>query len=130
MTETGEQPARFGENFESEGVLSIIARAVELQPNFNPETALSSYYHIAAFQPWGLLQYVMPTLAIIVYGKQDQISPAHLQKTLIYDVLSEPKKLLTVPDKAHMNLVSGHGSEYVLGEQIKFLSQVWNKSWS
>lgn len=128
LTDTGEQPAGFGENFESEGVLGIIARAVELQPNFNPETALSSYYHIAAFQPWGLLPHVTPTPAMIVYGEQDHISPTHLQKELIYDVLSEPKRLLTVPGKAHMNLVSGHGSEYVLEEQIKFLREVWNKS--
>jgi len=55
------------------------------------------------------------------------ISPAHLQKTLIYDVLSEPKQLFTVPDKAHMNLVSGQGSERILDEQIEFLKKVWTK---
>lgn len=127
LTEEGEQPAGFGENFEGEGVLNIIARAVELQPNFIPETALSSYYHIAAFQPFGLLPFVTPTPAMVVYGEQDQISPVHLQKTLIYDVLTEPKQLLTVPDKAHMNLVSGQGSEKVLDEQIAFLHRVWAK---
>lgn len=127
LTDDGEQPAGFGENFEGEGVLNIIARAVELQPNFKAETALSSYYHIAAFQPFSLLPFVTPTPAMVVYGEQDQISPAHLQKTLIYDVLSEPKQLITVPDKAHMNLVSGQGSEQVLEEQINFLKRVWTK---
>ncbi|KAF1922289.1 DltD N-terminal domain protein [Didymella exigua CBS 183.55] len=127
LTDTGEQPAGFGENFEGEGVLNIIARAVELQPNFKPETALSSYYHIAAFQPFSLLPFVTPTPAFVVYGEQDQISPAHLQKTLIYDALSHPKQLFTVPDKAHMNLVSGQGSERILDEQIKFLKSVWTK---
>ena len=53
LTDDGQQPAGFGENFEGEGVHHIIQRAVELQPNFKPETALSSYYHIAAFQQIG-----------------------------------------------------------------------------
>jgi hypothetical protein len=125
LDEMGKQPAGFGEGFEHEGVQNIIARAVEIQPTFLAETALSTYYHIAAFQPFELLRYVTPTPAFICYGVNDQVSPPESQKELIYDVLSEPKQLLEVPDKAHMNLVSGQGSEAVLDEQINFLLRVW-----
>ncbi|KAF2231047.1 alpha/beta-hydrolase [Viridothelium virens] len=125
VTEAGEQPAGFGAGFEEEDVFNIISKAAEVQPNFAPETTLSSYYHIAAFQPFGLLRFVTPTPSMVVTGEKDLISPAHLQKELIYDVLSEPKKHHIVSDKAHMNIMSGQGTELVLDAQIAFLRDVF-----
>ncbi|KAM3420750.1 hypothetical protein BST61_g3998 [Cercospora zeina] len=95
----------------------------EAQPSFAPETTLSSYYHIAAFQPFPLLKFVSPTPSMVVRGEKDLISPTELQKELIYDVLSEPKRLDTIPGKAHMNIMSGHDSERVLDNQVNFLRQ-------
>ncbi|KAF2841764.1 DltD N-terminal domain protein [Patellaria atrata CBS 101060] len=125
LTDEGEQPAGFGTGFEQEDVGNIITRAVELQPNFVPETTLSSYYHIAAFQPFPLLESVTPTPSMVVTGELDLISPADLQKELVYDALSEPKLLHTVPNKAHMNIMSGHDSEKVLDAQVAFLQRAF-----
>lgn len=123
LTESGEQPAGFGTGFEDEDVFNIIAKAVEAQPSFAPETTLSSYYHIAAFQPFPLLKFVSPTPSMVVRGEKDLISPTELQKELIFDVLSEPKRLDTIPGKAHMNIMSGQDSERVLDNQVNFLRQ-------
>ncbi|GAM35116.1 DltD N-terminal domain protein [Talaromyces pinophilus] len=105
LTENGEQPAGIGENFEGESVQDIITRSVEMQPNFISETALSSYYHIAAFQPFGLIPFVSPTPAMVTYREHDGISPILLQREMVYDVLKKPKQ----------------DSERVLDEQIAFL---------
>ncbi|KAL9083286.1 MAG: hypothetical protein Q9165_008592 [Trypethelium subeluteriae] len=125
VTEAGEQPAGFGAGFEEEDVFNIISKAAEVQPNFAPETTLSSYYHIAAFQPFGLLRFVTPTPSMVVTGEKDLISPAHLQKELIFDVLSEPKKHHIISNKAHMNIMSGQGTEMVLDAQIAFLRDIF-----
>ncbi|KAK1964570.1 alpha/beta-hydrolase [Colletotrichum sublineola] len=121
LTESGEHPAGFGTGFDVEDVYNIISRAAEVQPTFVPETTLSTYYHIAAFQPFGFMPFVSPTPVMVVTGENDLVSPADLQKSLIYDVFKEPKQLLNVPNKGHMNVLSGQDSEKVLDAQIEFL---------
>lgn len=121
LTEDGESPAGFGTGFAVEGVYQMIARATEIEPNFVPQTTLSSYYHIGAFQPFGLMPFVSPTPVMIVTPENDLVSPVKLQKSLIYDALREPKQLLMVRDKGHMNVLSGQDSTEVLDAQIAFL---------
>jgi pimeloyl-ACP methyl ester carboxylesterase len=124
LTESGENPAGFGTGFEVEDVYTMIARAAEIEPNFVPQTTLSSYYHIAAFQPFGLMSFVSPTPVMVVVPENDLVSPAKLQKTLIYDTFQEPKQLLTVRNKGHMNVLSGQDSTLVLDSQIAFLRDI------
>lgn len=126
LTELGENPAGFGGGFDVEG-LSMMAGAKVLQPTFELETSLSSYYHIAAFQPLGLLPYVSPTPVMLVTPENDIVSPAELQKSLIYDVLEEPKRLLVVNGKGHMNVLSGEDFSTVLDAQIEFLHEILGK---
>lgn len=121
LTESGEHPAGFGTGFEEEDVFNIISRAAEVQPTFVAETTLSTYYHIAAFQPFGLMPHVSPTPVLVVTGEDDLVSPAGLQKTLVYDVFREPKQMLSVPGKGHMNILSGQDALKVLDDQIVFL---------
>ncbi|KAK4120692.1 DltD N-terminal domain protein [Parathielavia appendiculata] len=123
LTENGEHPAGFGTGFDVEDVYNIIARAAEVQPTFVAETTLSTYYHIAAFQPFGLMSHVSPTPAMVVTGEKDLVSPAELQKTLIFDVFKDPKRHLSVPSKGHMNILSGQDSIKVLDAQISFLRE-------
>lgn len=123
LTEAGENPAGFGTGFAAEDVYTMIARAAEIEPNFVPQTTLSSYYHIAAFQPFGLMRFVAPTPAMIVVPENDLVSPVKLQKSLIYDALQGPKELLMVQNKAHMNVLSGKDSTKVLDSQIAFLRE-------
>ncbi|ROV92589.1 hypothetical protein VMCG_08926 [Cytospora schulzeri] len=124
LTEQGESPAGFGTGFKDEDVFSMISRAAEIEPNFVPKTTLSSYYHIAAFQPFALMPFVTPTPTMIVTAGTDVISPVELQKSLIFDVLHEPKQLLLVPNKGHMNILSGKDSTKVLDDQINFLFKI------
>ena len=124
LTESGEHPAGFGTGFDVEDVYSIISRAAEVQPTFVAETTLSTYYQIAAFQPFGLMPFVSPTPVMVVTGENDRVSPAELQKSLIYDVFQEPKRLYTVPNKGHMNVLSGQDSINVFDAQIEFLRGV------
>lgn len=124
LTEAGDHPAGFGTGFDVEDVYNIITRAAEVQPTFVPETTLSTYYHIAAFQPFGLMPFVSPTPVMVVTGEQDLVSPAELQRTLIYDVFKEPKELLHVPNKGHMNVLSGSDSVQVIGAQAAFLRKI------
>ena len=126
LTETGENPAGFGKGFDVNG-FKMMAGAKLLQPTFELETTLGSYYHIAAFQPFGLIPYVSPTPAMLVTPEHDLVSPAELQKTKIYDVLKEPKQLLIVPDKGHMDVLSGNDFSRVLDAQIEFLRGILDK---
>ncbi|KAI1178917.1 alpha/beta-hydrolase [Nemania sp. FL0916] len=125
LTEDGENPAGFGgaagfgaDNFH------LIVGAKDMQPNFELPTTLSSYYHIAAFQPFGLIPRVSPTPAMVVIPENDTVSPAEKQEALVYDVLKEPKNLLRVPGKGHMDVLSGEDFTRVLDAQVLYLRSV------
>jgi pimeloyl-ACP methyl ester carboxylesterase len=126
LTETGENPAGFGGGFDVGG-LEMMAGAKLLQPTFELETTLSSYYHIAAWQPFPMLPFVSPTPAMIVTPENDVVSPAALQKSLVFDVLGgngTTKRLLVVEGKGHMDVLQGDDFEKVLQEQVKFLREI------
>ncbi|TGJ78841.1 hypothetical protein E0Z10_g9926 [Xylaria hypoxylon] len=124
LTEAGENPAGFGSDFNDEDVYNMITRATEIEPNFVSQTTLSSYYHIAAFQPFGMMPFVSPTPVMVVTPERDVISPVELQQNKIYDVFREPKRHLLVKDKGHMNVLSGQDSTSTLDAQIAFLREV------
>ncbi|ETS75486.1 hypothetical protein PFICI_12430 [Pestalotiopsis fici W106-1] len=126
LTEEGENPAGFGTGFADEDIYSMIERAARIEPNFVPQTTLRSYYHIAAFKPFGIMPFVSPTPVMVVTPEHDVISPVKLQTTMIYDVLQEPKQRLLVSDRGHMNVLSGHGSAVALDAQIEFLRQTFH----
>ncbi|RYP64883.1 hypothetical protein DL771_008560 [Monosporascus sp. 5C6A] len=123
LTEDGENPAGFGSGFGTRN-FDLIAGSKEVQPNFELPTSLSSYYHIAAFQPFGLIPRVSPTPAMVVIPENDAVSPAEKQKSLVYDVLKEPKSLLLIPEKGHMDILSGDNFAKVLDAQVLFLRDV------
>ncbi|KAI2611969.1 DltD N-terminal domain protein [Hypoxylon sp. NC1633] len=123
VAETQENPAGFGSavGFRHEDVHGFMARAEETIPTMTQFCTLSSYYHIAAFQPDALLPRVSPTPALLVIPEDDKVSPAEQQQSLVYDVLREPKQLLIVPGKAHLDFLDGQGSTQVLDVQVSFL---------
>ncbi|KAI0603271.1 Alpha/Beta hydrolase protein [Biscogniauxia sp. FL1348] len=127
LTEAGENPAGFGSGFEDEDVFTMISRAAQIEPNFRPQTTLSSYYHIASFRPFALMRFVSPTPVMVVTPENDVISPVKLQKELIYDAFVEPKRHVIVKNKAHMNVLSGQDATTALDEQIAFLRGVMGK---
>ncbi|WYZ45769.1 hypothetical protein EsH8_VIII_001085 [Colletotrichum jinshuiense] len=123
LTAEGENPAGFGKGFDVDG-FKMMAGAKELQPTFQLETTLGSYYHIAAFQPMGLIPYVSPTPVLVVTPEHDVVSPAELQRTEIYDRLKEPKRHLIVRDRGHMDVLSGDDFTKVLDAQVAFLREI------
>jgi hypothetical protein len=72
----------------------------------------------------GLIPYVSPTPALVVTPEHDVVSPADLQRTLIYDRLKEPKRHLIVPEKGHMDVLSGDSFAKTLDAQIAFLREI------
>ncbi|TVY19101.1 Polyketide transferase, partial [Lachnellula arida] len=120
VTEDGENPAGFGSGIDKEG-FNLIAGAKTLVPNFKLPTTLQSYYHIAAWQPLGLMQHVSPTPVMVVTPENDAVSPAEKQKRLIFDCFGGQKKHVIVPNKGHMDILSGEDFSRVLDEQIDFL---------
>ncbi|GAP90163.1 putative peptidase s15 [Rosellinia necatrix] len=123
LTEDGENPAGFGAGFGADN-FRLVAGATETQPDFELPTTLSSYYRIAAFQPFGLIKHVSPTPAMVVIPEDDAVSPAERQRALVYDVLREPKNLLLVPGKGHMDVLSGEDFDRVLDAQVQYLRAV------
>jgi pimeloyl-ACP methyl ester carboxylesterase len=123
LTAEGENQAGFGKGSDVDGFKMMLGAKL-LQPSFELETTLGSYYHIAAFQPMGLIPYVSPTPALVVTPEHDVVSPADLQRTLIYNRLKEPKRHLIVPEKGHMDVLSGDSFAKTLDAQIEFLREI------
>ncbi|KAI1765522.1 DltD N-terminal domain protein [Hypoxylon sp. FL1150] len=121
LTETAENPAGFGTGYAKEDVLGIISRHSAIEPSFVPRTTLQTYYNMAAFRPMALMPFVNPTPAMIMTGADDEISPPELQKSLIYDVFQGPKEFVTIPDRAHMDILTGDGVIETFNIQAEFL---------
>ncbi|OKL61916.1 hypothetical protein UA08_02260 [Talaromyces atroroseus] len=121
LTEAGEQPAGFGTGYEKEDVLGIIKRHASIEPSFVTRTTLQTYYNMAAFRPMALMPFVNPTPALVMTGENDEISPPELQKKLIYDVFQGPKEFVTIPNRAHMDVLTGDGSMETFSIQADFL---------
>ncbi|RFU76424.1 n-terminal domain [Trichoderma arundinaceum] len=127
LDESNENAAGFGTGYEAEDAYSFLTRAAEIEPNFVPQTTLSSFYHIATFQPLGLMHFVSPTPVMVVSPENDMVSPLESQKKLLYDCFLDPKEFLAVPNKGHFNVLSGEGSTQTLDAQITFLRHFLNK---
>jgi pimeloyl-ACP methyl ester carboxylesterase len=128
LTEGGEQPAGFGTGYQKEDVLGIINRHASIEPSFIPRTTLQTYYNMAVFRPLALMKFVNPTPVMIMTGENDDISPPKLQRSLIYDVFEGPKEFVSIPNKAHMDLLTGDGSIETLKKQTDFLHRALGTS--
>ncbi|KAK7915180.1 DltD N-terminal domain protein [Apiospora marii] len=123
LTDAGEQPAGFGPDagYNKENVLDIISRHASIAPSLVTRTTLQTYYNMAAFRPLALMQFVNPTPVLIMTGELDEISPPEMQRSLIYDVFQGPKEFIAIPDRAHMDVITGDGSIEVFHAQAAFL---------
>lgn len=88
--------------------------------SFVNRTTIQSYYKIALWQPWGLMEYINPTPVMMVIPGQDIISKTEHQRE-VFDSFKGPKRLSFAPEKRHLNILSGEGSEALMEEQIGFL---------
>lgn len=125
LLDNGENPAGFGTGYDKEDVLGIIHRHASIEPSFVTRTTLQTYYNMAIFRPMALMQFVTPTPALIMTGEHDEISPPELQRKLVYDAIQGPKEFVTIPDRAHMDVLTGDGSLETFSKQASFLHKVF-----
>jgi fermentation-respiration switch protein FrsA (DUF1100 family) len=119
LTEKGENPAGFGIGTAKED-FNLILTAKTLAPNYDNRTTLQTYYRIAAWQPFELMPFVAPTPVMMVTAVNDQISLAENQKKL-FDKFTGTKEIHFVPDKGHMDALSGEDFPKVMARQVDFI---------
>ncbi len=89
-------------------------------PSFENRTTIQSYYKIAMWQPWGLLQYINPTPIMMIVPEMDKISNPDDQKQVFND-FKGPKRLVTASEKGHLDVLSGAGSCELMSKQLEFI---------
>lgn len=87
---------------------------------FENRTTIQSYYKIAMWQPWGLLQCIDPTPVMMIVPEMDKISNPDDQKG-VFDEFEGPKRLVTASEKGHLDVLSGNGSSELMSKQLKFI---------
>lgn len=91
-------------------------------PSFENRTTIQSYYKIAMWQPWGLLQYINPTPVMMIVPDDDKISNPDDQKR-IFNSFEGPKRLVTASEKGHLDVLSGKGSYELMSKQLSFIRE-------
>ncbi|KAL9122681.1 MAG: hypothetical protein Q9187_000767 [Circinaria calcarea] len=84
--------------------------------NFENRTTIQSYYKIAMWQPWGLMDYVNPTPVMMLIPQNDRISSPEDQKN-VFDGFKGPKHVCLVPNKGHLDVLSGDRFYELMREQ-------------
>jgi pimeloyl-ACP methyl ester carboxylesterase len=119
LTEKGENPTGFGNGTAKED-FNLILMAKTIAPRYENRTTVQTYYRISAWHPFKLMPLVSPTPVMIVTAENDQISLAANQVKL-FETFSEPKQLEIVPNKTHMDALSGDDFERVMQLQVDFV---------
>ncbi|KAI3332798.1 DltD N-terminal domain protein [Ustulina deusta] len=96
----------------------VAEKSASLFQTYKNETTVQSHYRISTWRPYD--PQVAPTPAMIVTPVEDRLSLLKKQKAL-FDNLKMPKEHLLVPNKGHMDVVTGRGFEALMSDQVKFL---------
>ncbi|KAH7319001.1 Alpha/Beta hydrolase protein [Rhexocercosporidium sp. MPI-PUGE-AT-0058] len=122
LTEAGENPAGFGVGTASED-FGLILNAEKTAPNYRNSTTLQTYYHIAAWQPYGLIPQVSPTAVLMLTPENDQISLAKNQEAIFDSIQGAKKQRHVEPNKGHMDILSGDSFPTLMKIQVDFLTR-------
>jgi len=122
LTERGENPAGFGVGTAKED-FNLILGAKTLAPTYENRTTIQTYYRIASWQPHELAPFVSPTPALLITPENDQISLADNQRSLFDRLGSGPKRLHVVPNKGHMDVLSGDDFPKVTAVMVDFIRE-------
>ncbi|ERF75983.1 hypothetical protein EPUS_01349 [Endocarpon pusillum Z07020] len=95
-------------------------------PNFENRTTIQSYYKIAMWQPWGLMQCINPTPVMMLIPENDAISNPDDQRR-VFDNFEGPKRLCKAPEKGHLDILSGDRSHELMGQQVEFMNDVFGR---
>ncbi|KAJ2994634.1 hypothetical protein NUW58_g1504 [Xylaria curta] len=94
-------------------------------PNFRNRITLQSYYKLAFFHPKELLKMVDITPVMMITPELDAMSPPEEQKEA-FEKFQQPKRFYLAKGKGHLTVLSGDGSEEVLGAQVQFMKDTLN----
>ena len=125
LTNDGESPAGFGIGIDKENYSLLTGAKATITPNFANKTTVQTYSRLFRWQPFNIWGHIYPTSVMFVIAEMDQVSPLHLQKSY-FEKLLEPKSCLLLPDKSHMNVLSGDTFTIVMDAQIKFAKEACN----
>lgn len=117
VNDEGENPAGWGEQYSVEEFQRFIGTFF-----FTNQTTVQSYYHLVAWNPFGIMPLVSPTPVMMVTPAEDNLSKPEYQRK-VFDMLGEPKEFDLVPGKGHMDCLNGEGAEEVLQRQVDFLKK-------
>ena len=92
-------------------------------PNFENRTTIQSYYKIAMWQPWNLMQSINPTPVMMLVPENDAISKPDDQMQ-VFDKLEGPKRVFMAPEKGHLDVLSGPRSDEMMRQQVEFMDDV------
>lgn len=91
-------------------------------PNFRDRITLQTYHKLAMFRPRELLDMVEDIPVLMIIPELDDLStPAEQQEA--FDRLKTPKRIYFARGKRHLTILSGEGSEQVLGAMTDFFRE-------
>lgn len=99
---------------------NLIRQAQAYGPTVNITTSMQSYYHIAMWDPSKLMPLVSPTPVMLCVAEDDGMCLLEDEKKL-FDQFKEPKAFFSVPNKGHMDFLTGDDFPRVMAAQIDFL---------
>ncbi|KAH7157762.1 DltD N-terminal domain protein [Dactylonectria estremocensis] len=106
----------------SEGDHDLIRQAQAYGPTVNITTSMQSYYHIAMWDPSNLMPLVSPTPVMMCVAEEDGMCLFEEEKKL-FEGFREPKLFHSVPNKGHMDFLTGEEFPHIMEAQIEFLKQ-------
>lgn len=103
---------------------TLTEQAIErAAPNFRDRITLQTYHKLAMFRPRELLDMVQETPVLMIVPELDDIStPVEQQEA--FAQLKGPRRMYLAAGKRHLTVLSGDGSEEVLGSMKTFLQDV------
>ena len=88
--------------------------------NFENKITLETYYNFITWSPEEIMKYLDPTPVLFIVPELDTWSPPERQLAL-YETLSSPKQMHTVPGKGHLTLFGGDEFAGLMQLQVEFL---------
>lgn len=103
---------------------TLTEQAIErAAPNFRDRITLQTYHKLAMFRPRELLDMVQETPVLMIVPELDDISTP-VEQHEAFAQLKGPLRMYLAAGKRHLTVLSGDGSEEVLGSMKTFLQDV------
>lgn len=83
-------------------------------------TSMQSYYHMAMWDPSKLMPFVSPTPVMLCVAEDDGLCLLEDEKKLFAN-FKGPKEFYSVPNKGHLDFITGDDFPRVMDAQIHFL---------